>query len=110
MKESPEKDFSQNILPSNVPISNPLQLRGRESDKYPHSRFSHCYTDLLSLVPKKKKKIHSCMRKCFSLCLQEFCHKPENSYNLPTDASQTLHFRTLQSTTRAKETGNLADA
>lgn len=32
MKESPEKDFSQNILPSNVPISNPLQLRGRERE------------------------------------------------------------------------------
>lgn len=105
MKESPEKDFSQNILPSNVPISNPLQLRGREGDKYPHSRFSHCYTDLLSLVPKKKKK-----NPFMHAQVQEFCHKPENSYNLPTDASQTLHFRTLQSTTRAKETSNLADA
>ena len=48
MKESPEKDFSQNVLPSNVPISNPLQLRGRERESV-HSRFV-MQTDLFSLV------------------------------------------------------------
>ena len=50
MKESPEKDFSQNVLPSNVPISNPLQLRGRERESVHSHFFTVMQTDLFSLV------------------------------------------------------------
>ena len=56
MKESPEKDFSQNILPSNVPISNPLQLRGREKESvHTVNFFTETYLALFSdtsLVPR----------------------------------------------------------
>ena len=48
MKESPEKDFSQNVLPSNVPISNPLQLRGRERESV-HTVVSLCRQTYLAL-------------------------------------------------------------